>query len=461
MTQPVLYITVYCRMEIQRSISSCVAGQRPLKSSTMLSPMAYRSIFTRCLRSSSNYNIPSCATRIQISPPSQALSNHLPQRRSSSSSSSSSSKPSNIPPHGARVVSQRQETPSRTSDETQFDGGRRSTTRLGRRKVREAAAAEASLRGQKEFLRNLPCVPTTSHVHPAGELLRSWTTCMAQGNVANSCTSDIAISDFFSLHRPISVTSSVPTAANASSFEGIFRSASEPVNSSEVISTISTAISTLEASPQQPQDSRSYDNTTDNEFRAAIASISTSNGGAVNHLDDNHNDKSPSLELFGQLLSARYRPFVPPPVPAPSNINDPNNNTSSESSLSSSTSSSFATIRRKTYSTFLTILEATHSNGFKTYKAYTSPIMTEDLSSSSSPSTANIKHGSISSPTPTAFLERMWLRQQRWDEYRSSREDRMWEAISVKRQRRLKMKKHKYKKLMRRTRHVRRRMENA
>jgi len=61
---------------------------------------------------------------------------------------------------------------------------------------------------------------------------------------------------------------------------------------------------------------------------------------------------------------------------------------------------------------------------------------------------------------PTNFRERMNHRQERFVEYREQRaeETGIW-AISVKRQRKLKMKKHKYKKLMKRTRNLRRRLE--
>jgi hypothetical protein len=52
---------------------------------------------------------------------------------------------------------------------------------------------------------------------------------------------------------------------------------------------------------------------------------------------------------------------------------------------------------------------------------------------------------------------RMEIEEQQGDE---GRQTDMW-AISVKRQRRLKMKKHKYKKLMRRTRNLRRRLDRA
>jgi hypothetical protein len=58
------------------------------------------------------------------------------------------------------------------------------------------------------------------------------------------------------------------------------------------------------------------------------------------------------------------------------------------------------------------------------------------------------------------FLNYMRERQRRWEEFRrQNAPGRVWRLISVKRQRRLKMKKHKYKKLMRRTRNLRRRLD--
>jgi hypothetical protein len=58
---------------------------------------------------------------------------------------------------------------------------------------------------------------------------------------------------------------------------------------------------------------------------------------------------------------------------------------------------------------------------------------------------------------PTRFRERMYLRQERY--WEQMEEDHGMLAISVRRQRKLKMKKHKYKKLMRRTRNLRRRLD--
>ncbi|KAG4218531.1 hypothetical protein PC116_g32989 [Phytophthora cactorum] len=61
---------------------------------------------------------------------------------------------------------------------------------------------------------------------------------------------------------------------------------------------------------------------------------------------------------------------------------------------------------------------------------------------------------------PKTFLERMALRQIRWrEEVRGQSPD--MHAISVRRQRKLKMKKKKYKKLMKRTRNARRKLDRV
>jgi hypothetical protein len=59
---------------------------------------------------------------------------------------------------------------------------------------------------------------------------------------------------------------------------------------------------------------------------------------------------------------------------------------------------------------------------------------------------------------PRSFLERLALRQFKFDEAQGRRD---MHAISVKRQRKLKMKKKKYKKLMKRTRVLRRKLDRT
>jgi hypothetical protein len=97
--------------------------------------------------------------------------------------------------------------------------------------------------------------------------------------------------------------------------------------------------------------------------------------------------------------------------------------------------------QHRTYTAVLTIEESTDEHGEVTYMAHSSPLVQKDP-----PAVPSRYH----------FLERMNIRQERYRERKG--ENGMW-AISVKRQRKLKMKKHKYKKLMRRTRNLRRRLD--
>jgi hypothetical protein len=83
--------------------------------------------------------------------------------------------------------------------------------------------------------------------------------------------------------------------------------------------------------------------------------------------------------------------------------------------------------------TILTLSESTDENGEVVYEAHYTRV----------------------TPSSSPFLSRMKARQE---QYRIQRGEDMY-AISVKRQRKLKMKKHKYKKLMRRTRNLRRRLD--
>jgi Mitochondrial domain of unknown function (DUF1713) len=245
----------------------------------------------------------------------------------------------------------------------------------------------------------------------------------------------VAVSAFFSLYRPISVTSAVPTVGTNSTFDTIFHSRNKsPVKPSQVISTLSSAVDSLEAAHQQGE---AYEHSAEHDLHNATAAASVTNNEsaeAVRHLDGVPNN-SP-LQFPGDLLSGRFRPFNPPPPPTPITPIKPTH------------SEEIRSPERKSYSTVLTILESTLPNGSKAYNVTTSPIVT-----------TGSEHTTEAVPSPVRFLGRMLERQERWEEYRSGRDgDGMW-TISVKRQRKLKMKKMKYKKLMRKTRNLRRRLD--
>jgi hypothetical protein len=118
------------------------------------------------------------------------------------------------------------------------------------------------------------------------------------------------------------------------------------------------------------------------------------------------------------------------------------------SRLTESANEGFEQVEASRQKPYTTVIESTSAIGPKTDTAKTSPIATtEDLESPAG------------RPLRRLLVGRAKLRQERMEEYRKGLlEDAMY-TISVKRQRKLKMKKHKYKKLMKRTRNLRRRLD--
>jgi hypothetical protein len=245
----------------------------------------------------------------------------------------------------------------------------------------------------------------------------------------NSRITEISAAAFFSLHRPISLTNSFPKVVTEDAFAAIFTPRTKAnTKPSDVISTLSNTLKNIDAvtgklevvklGPRQDIWNEEID-----EVRAAITAESYKNA-EVTHLDNSPEE----IGNFSQrLMSSRYRPFNPPPAPVPMNT---------EESLAAGLEAAEAQEpQHRTYTAVLTIEESTDANGEVTYMAHSSPLQA----------------------TPTRFLERMQQRQERYRANRGEESDML--AISVKRQRKLKMKKHKYKKLMKRTRNLRRKLE--
>ncbi|KAL8966164.1 MAG: hypothetical protein Q9183_003494 [Haloplaca sp. 2 TL-2023] len=193
-----------------------------------------------------------------------------------------------------------------------------------------------------------------------------------------------------------------------------------------------------------------------------------------------HLDAQPTQQQHFTLdieeLSKTFRPFnvPPPPVPMP----DPPATVEEPSQAPKRRTRAKAT-KERTYTTVLTITEQSHPNGKRTFQASLSPLQEGKFFTPSLPSTS---HNNATSqhlpqhhhqqlqeqeeltlpPHRQPFLQRLAYRQQLFDESRGERlrgKRGTWRMISVKRQRKLKMKKHKYKKLMRKTRNLRRRLD--
>ena len=165
--------------------------------------------------------------------------------------------------------------------------------------------------------------------------------------------------------------------------------------------------------------------------------------------DTSHIDKlSPhAFDINIDNLKQRFRPFDTPHAPVPLESLDAEDPTRVAKARRQPTT-------HKAYSMMVNILESTDANGQTSYSASASDVYEEP-----SPIHAT---AAFSSLPKQPFLGRMQRRQRRTWQIREQGPHRgVWRLISVKRQRKLKMKKHKYKKLMKRTRTLRRKLERG
>ncbi|KAK7520559.1 mitochondrial 37S ribosomal protein mS38 [Phyllosticta citriasiana] len=349
----------------------------------------------RTAPSLSTTSSPSCAIS---SRPASALAaaNHLLARRNQQRRNSSTS----CPPDNSRGAG-----PSQTQSSKQTE-------------------KKAAPRGRSRKM-NVPHVPPTNYLKE----------------------NDVALSSFFSVHRPMSVTTLIPTTASESSFNAIFESR-KPSNASkygQTIYTLGNAVKSLEGASQESEET---------ELRAEILQNSAESDGVVHHLDGQR-----QYSLNEAL--AQMRPFNPPPPPAPQGrTQDASKVEVAEADAASPTTRHKP--EKKVWKATITVTESTDESGHKTFSATTSPairVPTNNGASIEEPEVDEAVH--IRQP----FLERMEIREQKWLQLLRERGEisgrPTMHAISVKRQRKLKMKKHKYKKLMKKTRNLRRKLGQA
>ena len=226
-----------------------------------------------------------------------------------------------------------------------------------------------------------------------------------------------------------------------------------------MIYTLHNTIDTLENSASNAQD---------DAVRWEILHESPSNNENVKHLDG-----VPRLKSLDELV-AQFKPFraPPPPQPFPEMAQK-----LAAMDKKAARKSARARPKQETFTATITVTESTDFNGQKTYSASSSPIVRLPDPTSRNQEQAAIREPGQRQRQP--FLTRMRARQSVSTskqqllnisaprslpvrrEPSGARQERMrrMSLISVKRQRKLKMKKHKYKKLMKRTRNLRRRLE--
>ncbi|KAL4992533.1 hypothetical protein BDW68DRAFT_51466 [Aspergillus falconensis] len=298
--------------------------------------------------------------------------------------SSSSSKPSD----GSRRVDASSQAPAKdvsSAGEKQGKSSRR------RGKDGSGSGRNGSRSNPPNAFSNLPSVPSTQHLQPH----------------------DVQLASFFSIHRPISVSTTVPPPSTPEAFDSIFTKQASKNSSDDVILTLSSAVNSMEHAAHHLAESD------------GIMSAFEMGSNQLDGLD------MTELKMSVEEMTKRLRPFNPPPPPTPYVA-------STEAEQPHETSS---------YSAVLTIQESTLSDGSKTYEAHTSPLV--QARTMEAPA-AEVADAIIDVPqnSQTTYIERL-------------RNPGTMQALSTRRRRIRKMKNHKFKKLLRRTRTLRRKLDKA
>ncbi|KYK54625.1 DUF1713 domain protein [Drechmeria coniospora] len=297
------------------------------------------------------------------------------QRRFSSSKPSSSG-------NGTDGVSPGQSVPASASAR----GGCKATADKRKRKSKDASDKMASFG-------KLPSVPSTHHMSQEA----------------------LGLSSFFSLHRPISITQTMPMSVTDEHFASIFAPRTKSNKMSDTMSTLSSTIDRLDGPMAQMTIGGHHDD--------------GGMGGGMHKLEVRNRDGSESgLYLQVDAMSGDFLPFRPPPLPQPQ---------AADAEGHAAGALAEEEPHHRVYKAMFTIEESTEPDGQIRIVAHSPRIVTEQ---------------------PQSFLGRMARRQARLHE---SLRRRDLHAISVKRQRKLRMKKKKYKKLMKRTRNLRRKLDRT
>lgn len=298
----------------------------------------------------------------------------------------SSSKPSRSDSDANDVVTGQSVTAS--SPASRKDGKANSETRKRKNK-------DVSQKARSTFSK-LPSVPPTVHISQEA----------------------LGLSSFFSLHRPISVTETMPRSVSDEHFASIFAPRTKANKVAETTATLSSTIDQLDGPMAQ--------------MTIGGQQEDQGLGDGMHKLEFKNIDGTESnLYLQVDAMSGDFFPFRPPPLPQPQATSDLDG-------AAAEAEAAEELPHHRVYKAMFTIEETTEADGQVRIVAHSPRI--------------------IQNEQPRSFLERLAQRQLRFDEARQGQD---MHAISVKRQRKLKMKKKKYKKLMKRTKNLRRKLDRV
>ncbi|TRX94949.1 hypothetical protein FHL15_004034 [Xylaria flabelliformis] len=245
-----------------------------------------------------------------------------------------------------------------------------------------------------------------------------------------------ALATFFSLHRPISVTHSFPKAITDDAFAQIFAPRTKSVTYSKVMSTLARTVDQLE----QPMQALSIET----QHVTDATTSHEANGEPTQQLTVKHADGTES-SLYVQLdhMSGQFLPFHPPPLPQPLSASEAEAAVENAGLALPEEAALQQEPQTRIYKAMFTLEETIDENGNTRIVAHT-PKLIEDTA----------ENAEVTKATPSRSS-----RHIRREHVRGQANGML--AISVRRQRKLKMKKQKYKKLMKRTRNERRKLDRV
>ncbi|PHH78463.1 hypothetical protein CDD80_6806 [Ophiocordyceps camponoti-rufipedis] len=294
------------------------------------------------------------------------------QRRASSSKPSRPDNDASDVPADGRVAADR---PAAVSSASSRADGKQADKR--RRKQKEATP------------KRLPCVPETGHISK----------------------DDLGLSSFFSQHRPISITQSIPKPVTDEHFASIFaprvkNNRSSSLRNPHPFDEIEKSMAQVTIGPQQHQDGV--------ETVAQLRNADGSTSGFYLDID---------------AMSGDFQPYHPPPLPRPT---DPPA-TNDAPDYAAEPTSQYRKVR-----VVFTVEQSLEPDGHYRVAVHSGRV--------------------VRRASERSFLERMARRQVLFQEAQTGR---AMQALSVRRQRKLRMKKKKYKKLQKRTRNLRRKVDKS
>lgn len=238
------------------------------------------------------------------------------------------------------------------------------------------------------------------------------------------------------------MTHSLPRIVTDDAFAAIFTQRARAAKSSEVMSTISRTVQGLE----QPMASLSVEG--DAHSAAAEAEA------GMHKLDLMHGEAAEAaVSVQINSMSGSFLPFRPPPLPQPHSATEAAAAAGKDGAAAALAAEADQQAQTRVYRAVFTIEESTDASGGVKILAHSPELIEESQQQQGGAKAA------AGAPEPRTFLERMALRQMRYEDSRDQQQHVRGStmlAISVKRQRKLKMKKKKYKKLQKRLRHEKR-----